>query len=106
MPADHPPRPIRAMVNEALLKMNGLFAGILQLGQRSFGRDRVNPFRTAFVEWPVQLLWAEACPAATGYSRPTADFRRAEHLRRRLQGAGLAARLILTQSLTDTAICH
>ena len=30
VPANHPLRPIRAMVNEALLKMDDLFAGIAQ----------------------------------------------------------------------------
>lgn len=28
VPADHPLRPIRVMVNEVLVKMNGLFAGM------------------------------------------------------------------------------
>jgi hypothetical protein len=28
VPADYPLRPIRAMVNEALVKMHGLFAGL------------------------------------------------------------------------------
>jgi hypothetical protein len=39
VPADHPLRPIRAMVNEALRKMDGLFAGMYEddiEGGRSF----------------------------------------------------------------------
>ncbi|SFE85231.1 Transposase domain, partial [Variovorax sp. OK212] len=42
VPADHPLRPIRAMVNEALLKMDGLFAGMYEADIKG-GRPSIAP---------------------------------------------------------------
>ncbi len=42
VPADHPLRPIRAMVNEALVKMDGLFARMYEADARG-GRPSVAP---------------------------------------------------------------
>jgi transposase len=42
VPADHPLRPIRAMVNEALVKMDGLFAGMYEADIKG-GRPSIAP---------------------------------------------------------------
>ena len=42
VPADHPLRPIRAMVNEALVRMNGLFAGMYESDIKG-GRPSIAP---------------------------------------------------------------
>ena len=42
VPANHPLRPIRAMVNEALLKMDGLFAGMYDADIKG-GRPSIAP---------------------------------------------------------------
>lgn len=42
VPLDHPLRPIRAMVNEALVKMNGLFAGMYEADIKG-GRPSIAP---------------------------------------------------------------
>ena len=42
VPADHPLRPIRQMVNEALVKMNALFAGMCEADIKG-GRPSIAP---------------------------------------------------------------
>ena len=42
VPVSHPPRAIRQMVNEALGKMDGLFAGMYEVGAKG-GRPSIAP---------------------------------------------------------------
>ena len=68
VPSDHPLRPIRQMVNEALVKMNALFAGMYEADVKS-GRPNIAPDKLLRVML-LQVFLQRALRAPTDGANP------------------------------------